>query len=141
MNMEVAFPGGKRVDAIYKGFTIKTDQSPHSGGDGSHPAPFDLFLASIGTCVGIYVLVFCQQRNIPTRNLKIILKQERNKETHMIEKINIEISLPPEFPEKYKKAVIRAADGCAVKKHLINPPAFNIYTTNFNQDLIAENMV
>lgn len=128
MDMEITFPGEKRVDAHYKGFTIKTDQPTHSGGRGSHPAPFDLFLTSIGTCAGFYVLSFCQQRKIPAENIKLIIRTEKNKETHIVEKITIEILLPPEFPEKYKDAVVRAAEGCMVKKHLLAPPLFEIYT-------------
>ena len=130
MDMEIVFPGGKRVDAMYKGFTIKTDQGEHGGGNLSAPAPFDLFLASIGTCAGIYILSFCQLRNIPTEGLKVIQRTQRNSETRMIDKITIEIQLPPEFPEKYRKSVIKSAELCAVKKHLHNPPGFDIYTTH-----------
>ncbi len=128
MDMEIVFPGGKKVNAIYEGFRIKTDQSKDSGGENSAPAPFDLFLASIGTCTGIYVLLFCQARHIPTERLKIILHTERNRETRMITKIVIEIQLPPEFPEKYRQPLIRVAGKCSVKKHLENPPLFDIYT-------------
>ena len=56
MEMKVYFPGGKRVYADYGGFTIETDQPARGGGDDSAPAPFDLFLASIGTCAGIFAL-------------------------------------------------------------------------------------
>jgi len=126
--MEILFPGGKKVDAIYKGFTIRTDQSRESGGEGSAPAPFDLFLASIGTCAGIFVLFFCQERGIPTEGVRVILRTEREREASMISKITIEIRLPPDFPEKYERAVIRSAELCAVKKHLEAPPLFEIYT-------------
>ena len=128
MDMEVIFPGGKRVNAIYKGFTIETDQSKRDGGEGSAPAPFNLFLASIATCTGIYALLFCQARHIPTEKLKLILRSERNSESRMIEKIVMEIQLPPEFPEKYREAIIKVAGKCSVKKHLENPPDFEIYT-------------
>lgn len=126
MEMVVSFPGGMKVDASYKGYTIHTDQAIHAGGDGSAPAPFDLFLASIATCAGIYVLIFCQRRNIPADNARVLMKTERNGKTNMIETIHIEIKLPKEFPEKYKEAVIAAANQCSVKKHLFNPPEFNI---------------
>ncbi|MCK5331318.1 MAG: osmotically inducible protein OsmC, partial [Candidatus Marinimicrobia bacterium] len=62
MDMKITFPGGKKINAEYNGQIIKTDQAVASGGNGSAPEPFDLFLASIGTCAGIYVLGFCQQR-------------------------------------------------------------------------------
>jgi len=124
--MKISFPGGLRVDAEYKGFVIKTDQPAYSGGDSSAPAPFDLFLASIATCAGIYVLFFCQRREIPTEKAAVVMKTRRNPETKRIEKISIEIQLPPEFPEKYKKAVIKAVDGCSVTAHILNPPVFEV---------------
>lgn len=124
--IEVTFPGGKRVDAEYKGFTIETDQPVYAGGEGSAPAPFDLFLASIATCCGIYVLSFCQERGIPTEDASLVMKTEKNPETKMIGKISIEIKLPPEFQEKYRKAIIRAVDTCSVKAHMFEPPAFEI---------------
>jgi ribosomal protein S12 methylthiotransferase accessory factor len=127
-DIKVTFPGGKRVDAEYKGFAIKTDQPVYAGGEGSAPAPFDLFLASIATCSGIYVLSFCQERGIPTEDASVVMKTEKNPETKMIGKISIEIILPPEFPEKYSKAVIRAVDTCSVKAHLFKPPAFEVET-------------
>ncbi len=124
--IKISFPGGLRVDAEYKGFVIKTDQPVYSGGDGSAPAPFDLFLASIATCAGYYVLAFCNKREIPTEKAAVVMKTKRNPETKRIEKISIEIQLPPEFPEKYKKAVIKAVDSCTVKTHILNPPAFEV---------------
>lgn len=130
MDMEIRFPGGKRVDALYKGYTITTDQPTRSGGDGSAPAPFDLFMASIGTCAGFYVLAFCQTRAIPTEDVKIVLRTEKDGETRMIRKITIEIRLPPGFPEKYRKAVVRSAKMCTVTKHMLDPPLFDVYVTS-----------
>ncbi len=124
MEMEITFPGGARVDANFGGFTVKTDQPPMS----SAPTPFATFLASIGTCAGIYVLGFCQQRGIPTQGMKIIQRMYSDRMTGLVGQIDLEIQLPPDFPEKYKSAVIRSAEQCAVKKHFENPPQFNITT-------------
>lgn len=123
MEMQIVFPGGARVDALAGDMVIKTDQY------GSAPAPFSLFLASIGTCAGIYVLSFCQQRGLPTEGLRIIQRMRHNPETHLIDSIELDIQVPPNFPEKYKDALIRSADLCAVKKHLDNPPTFDIHTS------------
>ena len=128
MEMEITFPGGARVDAAYRGFTIKTDQPPHGGGEGSAPTPFNLFLASIGTCAGIYILGFCRQRNIPTDNIRILQRMERDPETHMVSHVSLDILLPPDFPAKYAPALIKTAELCAVKKHLETPPAFTVET-------------
>ncbi len=124
--MRVSFPGGTRVDVEYKGKVIKTDQPVYQGGGGTAPAPFDLFLASIATCSGYYVLAFCEKRGIPVDKASVVMKTFKNPESKMIEKITIDIQLPPEFPEKYKNAVINAVDSCSVKEHLFRPPAFEV---------------
>lgn len=124
----VEFPGGARVDAHYGPYTIKTDQPPMGGGNGSAPTPFSLFLASMGTCAGIYVLGFCRQRGLPTEGIRIVQRMESDPRTHMISHVSLEIVLPPDFPEKYREAVIRSAEQCAVKKHLEAPPQFSVTT-------------
>ena len=129
MEMIVDFPGGARVDAHFGPFTVATDQPPSGGGAGSAPTPFAMFLASIGTCAGIYVLNFCRQRNISTEGIRIVENTAVDPETGMVVKLVIDIQLPPDFPEKYKQAVIRSADQCAVKKHVEHPPVFEVKTT------------
>ena len=122
MNIEVTFGSGKKVNAFVNNFEIKTDQSPAGGGEGSAPEPFTLFLASIATCAGIYVKSFCDQRGIPSDKIKLIQNSSFNPEKRLIDRINIEIQLPSDFPEKYKEAVIKSANLCTVKKHLHDPP-------------------
>jgi len=126
MDMKVYFPGNKRVFADYKGFTIETDQPEHGGGDDSAPAPFDLFIASIGTCAGIFMLGFMQSRGIPTENAGITLRTERDPEAGLIGRIILDMQLPAEFPEKYKAAIINAVELCSVKRHLHQPPQFEV---------------
>jgi putative redox protein len=124
MEIFVDFPGGSRVDAHFGNFTIPTDQPPVA----SAPTPFEVFLSSIGTCAGIYVLGFCQQRGLATDGIRIVQRIHSNAVTHMIDQIDLEIIVPPTFPEKYRDSLIRSAELCKVKKHLEKPPAFQITT-------------
>ncbi len=126
MEFDITFPGGKRVDAQINGWSIATDQAPRSGGEGSAPEPYMLFLASLGTCAGIYVLGFCQSRELPTDGLRIT--QHLEWEGHKLSKVRFDIHLPEGFPEKYRDAVVRAAEMCAVKRTLEEPPAFETRT-------------
>jgi ribosomal protein S12 methylthiotransferase accessory factor len=130
MKYDITFGGNKKVDAHYRGFTIHSDQPLTSGGDNTALSPFELFLASIGMCTGFYVLAFCQSRSISTDGIKITQTVVRNDRTHMIEKVMIDITLPPDFPEKYKAAVIKTAQSCSVKKFLDSPPEIQISTNN-----------
>ena len=122
MEMKIDFPGNKRVTSTYKGFTVETDQPKSEGGDASAPEPFDLFLSSLGTCAGVYIVYFCESRDIPTAGITMRLRFERDEKTHLMEKIHMDIELPTEFPDKYRQAVIRAAQMCTVKRTLLQPP-------------------
>ena len=129
MEMIIDFPGGARVDAHFRGHDILTDQPAGGGGEDSAPMPFEVFLASIGACAGIYILGFCRQRGIPTEGIRIIQRHFANPLNGMMEKIGLEIQVPPTFPKQYHEALIRSADLCKVKKTLENPPKFEIVTT------------
>ena len=115
-----------KVSAKFGKFEVVTDQKIKAGGDESAPEPFNMFLVSIGTCAGIYVLTFCKERKIDTQGLKMFLKTERDKIKRMLSKITIDIELPPGFPERYINAVKKSADLCSVKKHMFDPPEFEI---------------
>ncbi|MBN1247062.1 MAG: OsmC family protein [Anaerolineae bacterium] len=128
MEMVISFPGGACVDASVGDIVINTDQPPQGGGQGSAPTPFMLFLASLGTCAGIYVLSFCQQRGLPTAGMQIREHVEFDAATHMVKEVALHIDLPEGFPDKYRAALIKSAELCAVKRHLEQPPAFKVVT-------------
>jgi putative redox protein len=129
MDMKITFSSGKKVNAEYNGFTHRTDQPFAAGGENTAPSPFDLFLASLGTCAGFYVLSFCQGREIDTAGIELVMGMEWDEKSHLIAQVNIEIVLPASFPEKYRAAVVQAAQSCTVKKHLQQPPKFNLFAT------------
>jgi len=128
MQMIIDFPGGARVDAHVGPYTVQTDQPPAGGGEGSAPMPFTLFLASIGTCAGIYVLNFCRQRGLPVEGIQLIQHTQTDPGTGLPVKIALEIQVPPDFPEKYLPSLIRSAELCKVKKTIEAPPAFEVTT-------------
>ena len=124
--IKIVFGGGLEVNAEYKGFLVKTDQPVHEGGGGTAPSPFDYFLISLATCAGFYALEFCQTRKIPTERLGVSMSTERGAVSKMIEKVTINVDLPPGFPPKYREAIIKAVDHCAVRAHIQRPPQFEI---------------
>lgn len=128
MEMIIDFPGGLRVDAHFGNMTIPTDQ-PDASGNASAATPFATFLASIGTCAGIYVLGFAKQRGLPTEGIRIVQRMHSNPFTGMVSQIDLDIQVPDTFPEKYRPALIRSAELCAVKKHFENPPEFKVFTS------------
>ncbi len=122
----VSFPGGVGVDATYRGHTVHTDQPAQAGGGDSAMSPFDLFFASIATCMGFYALRFCQERGLSTEGLRLMLDPIRDPEAKRVTLVRISVALPPGFPEKYRSSIERAIDHCAVKKHIVEPPRFEL---------------
>lgn len=128
MAIRVYFPGNKKVYAEQNGFTIQTDQPVNGGGDGTAPSPYEMFLASIATCGGIYVKGFCDSRGISTEGVELIQDLKYDPIQQKVSEINIKISVPSDFPEKYYDALVKSVNQCAVKKTIFDPPAFNVYT-------------
>ena len=128
MDMDVTFPGGKKVEVAYKGHTVLTDQPVDSGGEDAAPAPFDLFLVSIGACTGYYVMTFCRTRDIPTEGAGVGLDFDWDEKEKRITRIRVDIRLPEGFPERYRTAVVRAARACTVSRHLDHPPEIEMNT-------------
>jgi ribosomal protein S12 methylthiotransferase accessory factor len=124
--IEVSFPGRKKIDAKVGDFVVHTDQSLANGGGETAPEPFQLFLASIATCAGIYALEFCRAREIPSEGMALTMSCEWDEKQQGIKKMHIDLKVPPGFPDRYKKAVTRVMDLCSVKKHIIHPPEFVI---------------
>jgi ribosomal protein S12 methylthiotransferase accessory factor len=125
-DIQVSFPGGRRVDATIGAHVIRSDQPVAFGGQDSAPAPFDLFLASLATCAGFYVLAFCSSRGISTEGLTLTQHHVIDPTTKHLASVTLEVGLPEGFPERYRDAVLRAAEGCKVKKLLAHPPAIAV---------------
>ena len=125
VDITIDFPGGARVDARIGPYTLQTDQ-PQPEGEGTAPSPFATFLAALGACAGYYVLSFCQQRNLPTEGLRLIQHAEMDPTTHLVSKVSLAIQLPAGFPDKYKAAVIRAAQHCKISQQFEHPPIIEV---------------
>jgi ribosomal protein S12 methylthiotransferase accessory factor len=136
--IEVSFPGGLAVEGRVGGFVVPTDQPLPSGGGGTAPSPFDLFLVSIAACAGYYALRFCQERGLSTRGLRAALETERDDAHKRVAKIRIAIDLPEGFPEKYGAALLRSVNQCSVKRHLEEPPLFEISVSGATRSAASE---
>jgi len=124
--IEVSFPGGKCIDAQVGGFHIHTDQPTKYGGDASAPTPFELFLASLATCAGIFAWNFCETRNISREGLGLHMECIDDEKLKMIGEIRFHLVLPQDFPEKYRDGIVRAMEQCTVKRHMQQSPGFSV---------------
>jgi ribosomal protein S12 methylthiotransferase accessory factor len=124
----VTLPGGRRVDAQLGAHVVRTDQPIENGGEDTAPSPYQLFLAALGTCAGIFVQGFCAKRGLSTEGIRIRERPFQDPETGTLARVELDIEVPPEFPEKYREALIRVVDQCSVKRAIQAQPTFETRT-------------
>ncbi len=93
-----------------------------------HPSLTIYFLASLATCAGIYVLGFCQKRDIPYDGISLSQSWERDEKTKRLTNVRIAIEVPSDFPGEVPLGPRPRGRQCAVKKTLENPPEFVVET-------------
>jgi ribosomal protein S12 methylthiotransferase accessory factor len=123
----ITLPGGRRVDAAVGRHVLHTDQPAESGGADSAPTPFELFLASLGTCAGIFVQGFCAPRNIPYGDIRIV-ERPYYAPNGTLDYVDLDIELPTTFPEKYRDALVKVVEQCSVKRAIAAQPDVRAYT-------------
>ncbi|MFT3842610.1 MAG: OsmC family protein [Myxococcaceae bacterium] len=121
----VTIPGGRKVDVAVRDHLIHTDQPVDNWGMDTGPTPYELFLASIGACAGIFVQGFCAARSLPTDEIRIV-ETPRYDVQGVLREVSLEVMLPADFPERYRNAVVKAIDGCSVKKAIAAQPAISV---------------
>lgn len=102
------------------GYTIATEPPVSAGGSGQFPPATRMVIASLLNCTFSGLKAFCVKRDIPVDELKMEFKG--NVEDGIYTSMELAITLPAEFPEKYKASIGNIIDTCAVKKIIRNLP-------------------
>ena len=128
----VSLPGGRRVDVSVGGHVVHTDQPTDNGCEDTAVSPFDLFLASVGACAGIFVQGFCAKRGLPYDQIRIVERAVYDAQGTLTG-VDLDVKLPASFPEKYREALLRVVDQCSVKKAIAAQPVFRVTTSPADQ--------
>jgi putative redox protein len=115
MEIQIKFDDNGRIIPFMHGIEITMNESP-----------FLIFLATAGMCSAVFVRSFMQQRGLPFQEVGITQKMSYDRTTNMVGDIDMVVDLPPGFPEKYVSAIKNVIAQCPVKRHLAEPPTFNV---------------
>ena len=111
-----------KFEAQCRGHKLIVDQPEEDGGTNAGMTPVELFVASLGTCIGYFAAVFCQRRKISSAGMRINLEWEWAEDPHRIGAINVSIRLPAKLDEKEKAGLMRMVEGCTVHNTIQNHP-------------------
>ncbi len=115
MEIQIKFDENGKIVPFMNGTEITMNESP-----------FLIFLATAGMCSAVFVRSFMQQRGLPFQEVGITQKMNYNRMTNMVSDIDMVVDLPANFPEKYVGAIKNVIAQCPVKRHLAEPPTFNV---------------
>ena len=115
MEIQIKFDDNGRIVPFMNGNEITMNESP-----------FLIFLATAGMCSAVFVRSFMQQRGLPFQEVGITQKMNYNRMTNMVSDIDMVVDLQANFPEKYVSAIKNVIAQCPVKRHLAEPPTFNV---------------
>ncbi|MDO9276811.1 MAG: OsmC family protein [Lutibacter sp.] len=115
MEIQIKFDENGRIVPFMNGAEITMNESP-----------FLIFLATAGMCSAVFVRSFMQQRGLPFQEVGITQKMNYDRTTNMVGNIDMVVDLPANFPEKYVSAIKNVIAQCPVKRHLAEPPTFNV---------------
>ncbi|KPK95164.1 MAG: hypothetical protein AMJ94_00475 [Deltaproteobacteria bacterium SM23_61] len=126
MKMEVNLEKGYLFKAICRGHEVLADQPEKDGGSDKAVTPTELFIASIGICIGYYVVRFCNRHKLPTDGMKVFLDWTVVKDPWRVGTITVEIHYPHEIPEAEKKGLLRMGHACFVTETIMNKPEITV---------------
>jgi len=117
-NLTVAYQGGIKFEAMTGKHKLIIDLPPEKGGTDEGMAPPDLFVASLGSCIGVYVVRYCQNAKIDTEGCAISLDWSLSDDKKSIAAVEVKIRLPKADPGPRARAVLEAARSCLIHNTL-----------------------
>ena len=124
MEIKVNFLDKLRLEAKFDDFSVVADQPIRYKGDGSAPSPFDYFLASSALCAAYFVKLYCDNRHIPTENIRLSQNNIVDPDNRYQQIFKIQVELPEDISPKDRQGIVRSIDRCTVKKVVQAGPEF-----------------
>ena len=112
------------ISTIIENYELTTEAPVAYGGSGRFPPATRMVIASILNCSLSAVKGFCKKREIPISGLTMKFRGDYDEGVY--KNMSCVISLPADFPEKYRDSVPRIFDACDVKKIIRNLPTIDL---------------
>lgn len=90
------------------------------GGQNRGPTPPQVFIASLGSCVGALVVNYCNKAGLNTEGLSVDVSFDKVPDPTRLENIDITVDLPNAEIKGREKAILRVAEHCPVHETVCN---------------------
>ncbi len=93
---------------------ILIDVPTSMGGSDRAPTPPELFVASLGSCVGAFVVQYCNKAAIDARDMTVDVSFDKVDEPTRLTNVKVTVKMPHGACGRRKEALRRVAEHCPV---------------------------
>jgi uncharacterized OsmC-like protein len=106
--------------------TLTIDLPPENNGKDRGPTPPQLFIASLSSCIAVFVTSYCNNAGINSERLSVTLSYDKLTNPSLLGNFKARIKVPKGDTEKREKAVIRAAEHCLIHETIRSSPEIEV---------------
>jgi len=126
MKVTSRFAGGMRFESDMRGHQVVVDVPKEMGGNDAGPMPPELLATALGTCVGIYAVMFCNKHNISPEGMAVETEWEKGADPVRLTQLYVTIHLPAGVPEEKHDAFMKTVEQCMIHSTLCQMPDLSI---------------
>lgn len=124
--LKVEYQGGRKFQVTSGANSFVIDLPKEKGGGGEGPNSTDVFISSLGSCVGVYIVFYCEKVGIDCSGMVIDIDYKMADNPRRVGEVDVKVSMSNAELGARKDAVLRTAQMCAVKNTFLNPPKIDI---------------
>ena len=108
------YQGDMAFEAVLGNHRLLIDVPPSMGGRDRAPTPPELFVASLGSCVGAFVAGYCERTGLDARDMTVDVRFAKASEPTRLTDLVVVVNLPHARCEAREEAIRRVAEHCPV---------------------------
>jgi uncharacterized OsmC-like protein len=124
--MKISHLGGWRFNVRCRGHQIVSDQPLEEDGEDTGMTPVELFVSSLGCCIGVYAKMFCERHKIPYEGMKIDLEWKMARNPSRVSEFKATIRLEKDVDPDLAQGILRMVKHCTVHNTVRDPPEIEI---------------
>lgn len=124
----VTHENGVKLKIEREGHVLYSDQPPEENGNDEGLSPTEFLVVALAGCAGYFAVRFLQTRKLSTAGFKVDIDYEYADNPRRLGKFKMKLTLPQDFPEKYRKAIVKSVENCTVHNTLTHPPEITVET-------------
>lgn len=109
-----AYKGNMLFETTLGNHVVQIDVPAAMGGADRGPTPPELFIASLGSCVGAFVANYCEQAGVDTRDMQVDVSFDKLSDPTRLANLAVKVTLPHGDCRNRERAMLRVAEHCPV---------------------------